>query len=221
VIPPPSPAAPGRIYLVDRQDAAQTVVAHFLPAPRRDSPDYFALQLANGVWGGSASSRLDMNLREEKGYSYGVFSGLVLYREAGQWLASGGVQTNKTKESVAEFDKELKAIAGARPISQEEFDAQKARIVRGYAQQFEALSRVAAQIADLWTEGLPMTELQREYDETSKVTLEAARAAAGKYARPEKAALLLVGDRAKIEPGVKELNVGEIVLLDEEGKPKR
>ncbi len=218
-IPAASPAAPGKIYLVDRQDAAQTVVAQLLPAPRRDSPDYFALQLANAVWGGSASSRLDMNLREEKGYSYGIFSGLFLYREAGQWSASGGVQTNRTKESIAEFDKELKAIAGPRPISQEEFDAQRARMVRGYAQQFESLSRVAGQIADLWTEGLPMSELQREYDETAKVTLEAARAAAGKYARPERAMLLLVGDRAKIEPGLKELGVGEIVLLDAEGKP--
>src|SRR5262249_54403668 len=64
-IAPPLPAAAGKTYLVDRQDAAQTVVAQFLPAPRRDSPDYYALQLANGVWGGSASSRLDMNLREE------------------------------------------------------------------------------------------------------------------------------------------------------------
>ena len=220
-IPPPAPAPPGRIYLVDRQDAAQTVVAQFLPAPRRDSPDYYALELANGVWGGSASSRLDMNLREEKGYSYGIFSGLFLHREAGEWSAGGGVQTNKTKESIAEFDKELKAIAGSKPISQEEFDAQKVRIVRGYAQQFESLARVVAQIADLWTEGLPTTELQHEYDETAKVTLEAARAAAQKYARPEKAALLLVGDRAKIEPGLKDLHLGEIVLLDAEGKPAK
>lgn len=66
-----------------------------------------------------------------------------------------------------------------------------------------------------------MTGLQREYDETAKMTLEAARAAVDKYARPEKAALLLVGDRAKIEPGLKELNLGEIVLLDAEGKPAR
>ena len=221
VIPPPSPAPAGRIYLVDRQDAAQTVVSQFLPAPRRQSPDYFALTLANGVWGGSASSRLDMNLREDKGYSYGIFSGLALYHEAGLWFAGGGVQTNRTKESVAEFDKEMRAVAGGKPISQEEFDFQKSRIVRGYAQQFESLSRVVEQVADLWTEELPMKELQRDYDETLKVTLEAARAAAQKYARPEKATLLLVGDRAKIEAGLREVNLGEIVLLDAEGKPAK
>jgi zinc protease len=221
VIPPPSPAPAGRIYLVDRQDAAQTVVSQFLPAPRRQSPDYFALTLADGVWGGSASSRLDMNLREDKGYSYGIFSGLALYHEAGLWFAGGGVQTNRTKESVAEFDKEMRAISGGKPISREEFDFQRSRIVRGYAQQFESLSRVVEQVADLWTEGLPMKELQRDYDETLKVTLETARAAAQKYARPERATLLLVGDRAKIEPGLREVNLGEIVLLDAEGKPAK
>lgn len=91
--------------------------------------------------------------------------------------------------------------------------------VRGYAQQFESLGRIAQQVADLWALGLTMAELQRESDETQKVTLEAARAAAKKYAMPERATVLLVGDRAKIEAGVRENNLGEIVLLDAEGKP--
>jgi zinc protease len=218
-IPTPSPAPPDRIYLVDRQDAAQTVVSQFLPAPRRDSPDYFALEVVNGVWGGSAGSRLGMNLREEKGYSYGIFSGIFSTREASLWVANGGVQTNKTKESIAEFDKEMRGIAGGKPITQEEFDGQRARIIRGYAQQFESLSPIVGQVAQLWTEGLPMAELQREYDEISKVTLEGARAAAVKHARPERAALLLVGDRAKVEAGLNELKLGAIVFLDAEGKP--
>jgi len=220
-LPPPSPAPGGRIYLIDRQDAAQTVVTQALAGLPRSSPDFYALTVADGVWGGGAASRLDMNLREDKGYSYGVFSVLRPFRGGGIWFSVGGVQTDKTKESVAEFENEMKAIAGGKPISLEEFEFQKSRLARGYAQQFESLSRVVGQVADLWAEGLPMTELQREYDETAKITLEAARAAAGKYAHPEKAALLLVGDRAKIEPGLKALGVGEIVLLDSEGKPLR
>ncbi len=220
-VPPASPSPGGRIYLVDRQDAAQTVVTQALPGLPRSAADYYALTVADGVWGGGAASRLDMNLREDKGYSYGVFSALRPFHATGIWYSVGGVQTDKTKESVAEFQKEMKAIGGEKPISQEEFEFQRSRIVRGYAQQFESLPRVIGQVADLWTEGLPMTELQREYDETAKMTLEAARAAAVKYARPEKAALVLVGDRAKIEPGLKELNAGEIVLLDAEGKPAR
>ncbi len=219
-IPPPSPAPAGRIYLVDRQDAAQTVVSQFLPAPARQTPDYYSLRLADSVWGGGGfGTRLNLNLRENKGYSYGVFSNLALYRAGGLWNAGGGVQTNKTKESLVEFDKELKGFAGTNPISESEFEDAKVKRVRGYAQQFESLGRIAQQVADLWALGLTMAELQRESDETQKVTLEAARAAAKKYAMPERATVLLVGDRAKIEAGVRENNLGEIVLLDAEGKP--
>jgi zinc protease len=222
-IPPPAPAAAaGKIYIVDRQDAAQTVVTQFLPAPARKTPDYYALNLADSVWGGGGfGTRLNLNLREDKGYSYGVFSNLALFSEGGLWYAGGGVQTNKTKESLVEFDKEMKGIAGTKPISETEFADAKVKRVRGYAQQFESLSRINEQIAELWSFGLPMEELQREYEETSKATLQAARAAADKYAEPEKATLLLVGDLAKIEPGVKELKMGEIVVLDAEGKPVR
>jgi zinc protease len=218
-IPAASPSPARIVYVVDRQDAAQTVIRQLLPAPKRQSPDFAALTLADAVWGGSASSRLDMNLREDKGYSYGVFSSLTLFREGGEWIALGGVQTNKTKESVAEFDKELKAIGGGRPITPEEFEFQKARILRGYAQGFETESQVAQQVMDLWALGLPMSELQGEYDEIAKTTPDQARAATTTWAKPDAARLLLVGDWAKIGPGLKELGV-EVVMLDDEGKPK-
>ena len=221
VIPPPSPApTSGRIYLVDRQDAAQTVVTQFLPAPARKTEDYAALRLADSVWGGGGfGTRLNLNLRQDKGYSYGVFSNLALFEGGGYWYAGGGVQTNKTKESIVEFDKELKGLAGARPITEEEFAGARSKRVRGYAQAFEALARINGQIADLWAERLPMTELQHEYDEAAKTTLAQASAAAQKYAKTDRAGLLLVGDRAKIESGVRELKLGEIVFLDAEGKP--
>jgi len=211
---------PNRVYIVDRPDAAQTVVAQWLPAPERTSPDYDALKLADAVWGGGGfGTRLNLNLREDKGYSYGVFSILALMTHAGAWSAAGGVQTNKTKESVLEFDRELKAIAGARPISEDEFKMARERRMRGYAQQFESLGRLAGQVADNWTLGLPPTELQREYDATVKATLAQALEAARKYARPDAASLLLVGDRSKIEPGIRELQLGEVVVLDVEGRP--
>ena len=218
-IPAASPAPARIVYVVDRQDAAQTVIRQLLPAPKRQSPDFAALTLADAVWGGSASSRLDLNLREDKGYSYGVFSDLTLFRDGGEWVALGGVQTNKTKESVAEFDKELKAIGGGKPITPEEFDFQKARILRGYAQGFETESQVAQHVLDLWTLGLSMSELQGEYDAIANTTLDQARAAALKWAKPETARLLLVGDWAKVGPGVKELGV-DVVMLDDEGRPR-
>ena len=218
-VPAPQPIGPGKVYLVNRPDAAQTAVAWVLPGPARTSSDYYALTLANTVWGGAAGARLGMNLREDKGYSYGVFSFPALNAKYGMWRAFGGVQTNKTKESVVEFEKELKFIAGDKPVSDKELvDARNTR-VRGYAQQFESMSEVAGQIEELWNYGLPLTELQREPDELQKTSLDSVNAAAQKYARPSGASLLLVGDASKIESGIRELNLGEIVMLDAEGNP--
>ena len=218
-IPAPQPIGPGKVFLVNRPDAAQTDVAEVLPAPARSSSDYYALNLANAVWGGQAGARLGMNLREDKGYSYGVFSFPAFNSKYSMWRAFGGVQTNKTKESVIEFQKELKFIAGEKPVSDKELtDARNSRI-RGYAQQFESMNRVAGQIEALWNFGLPMSELQREPEELQKASLESVNTAAQKYAKPSGASLLLVGDLSKIEPGIRELNLGEIVLLDPEGSP--
>jgi zinc protease len=172
------------------------------------------------VWGGGGfGTRLNMNLREDKGYSYGVFSNLVQMREAGIWYAAGPVQTDKTSESVAEFDKEMKAIAGAKAITEDEFAAAKQTKVRGFAQQFESYTRVGDQIERLWAVGLPMSELQAEYDAVAKVTLPATLAAAKLHARPDRASMILVGDRAKIDGKVRDLKLGEIVLVDAEGRP--
>ncbi|MCG3156027.1 MAG: hypothetical protein DKINENOH_02635 [bacterium] len=219
-IPAPKPMGTGKIYVVDRQDAAQTVVTQILPAPNRKAPDYYALRLTDAVWGGGGfGTRLNLNLRENKGYSYGVFSNLALLSQAGSWWANGGVQTNKTKESVAEFLAELQNLSGAKPISEQELEDAKATRIRGYAQQFESHGRIAGQIADLWAAGMPITELQRESDESAKATLAEVNAAAQKYAAPGQATLLLVGDVAKIEAGLRELNAGDLVVLNSEGKP--
>ncbi len=218
-IPAPKPVGPGKVYLVDRQDAAQTVVMQILPGAPRKTEDYYAIQLADAVWGGGFGTRLNLNLREDKGYSYGVFSFPVFYSEYGAWQSSGGVQTNKTTESVTEFVKELKFLAGEKPITEKELLNAKANRIRGYAQQFESVGRVADEIAELWAYGLPMSELQRETTELERATLPAVNAAAKKYAVPAQTMMLLVGDRSKIEAGVRDLKVGDVVILDAEGKP--
>ncbi len=216
-IPAANPAAKGKIYMVDRQDAAQTIVNHILPAPKRKNADYYSLTLANAVYGGGFGTRLNLNLREDKGYSYGVFAFPQQYAEDGVWIASGGVQTDKTKESVVEFMKELKGFAGERPISKEELEVARLGKIRGYAQQFESYGRIGGQITSLWLNGLPLNELQNEPDEWAKLGLAAVNATAAKYAKPEGTMLLLVGDKAKIEAGIRDLNYGEIIFLDAEG----
>jgi zinc protease len=218
VIPEPRPVGPGKVYIVDRQDAAQTMVGLILPAPKRKTEDYYALRLVNSVWGGAFQSRLNLNLREDKGYSYGSFAYVVQHSTAGVWFASGGVQTDKTKESVTEFVNELKDVAGKRPISAQELADAKSNRVRGYSQQFESLSRIGGQVRNLWVWDLPMSELQQEAEETEKTTLAEVNDAAKKYAVPGQCAILLVGDRSKIEAGVRDLKLGEIVVLDAEGE---
>jgi zinc protease len=218
-VPPPQPIGPGKVFMVNRPDAAQTVVAELLPGPARSAPDYYALTLADAVWGGAAGARLGTNLREQHGYSYGVFSFPRTYTKFGLWRASGGVQTNKTKDSLVEFAKELRFIAGEKPVSEKELTDAKHERIRGYAQQFEAMGRVADQVTSLWVMGMPFTELQREPEELQEATLDSVNAAARKYAAPTGATLLLVGDLSKIESGVRELNLGEVVILDAEGRP--
>ncbi|MFZ2492446.1 MAG: pitrilysin family protein [Thermoanaerobaculia bacterium] len=218
-IPAPAPAQAGKIYVVDRPDAAQTVVSQALLAPARKSDDYYALALADAVWGGGGfGTRLNLNLREDKGYSYGVFSNQALYTHGGAWWASGGVQTNKTKESIVEFLKEMDAIAGQRPVTADELGNAKLTRVRGYAQQFESLGRIAGQVATLWAMDLPLSELQNEPQAITAASLDAVNAAAKRYAVPSKATLLLVGDVSKIQGGLEELKAGDLVVLDAEGK---
>ncbi|HYO46275.1 MAG TPA: pitrilysin family protein [Gemmatimonadota bacterium] len=217
-IPEPAPMDPRKVYVVDRQDAAQTVIAQILPGPPRRTEDHYLLQVADAVWGGGFGTRLNLNLREDKGYSYGVFSFPTHFSKFGMWMAVGGVQTDRTRESVVEFVAELKNLAGERPISEEELAHAKANRVRGYAQNFEALRDVATQVAELWTAGLPMTEFQRAVEELGSAELALVNATAQKYALPEQARLLLVGDLSKMG-GVLELGLGELVVLDVEGRP--
>jgi zinc protease len=215
-IPAAQPAAAGTIYLVDRQDAAQSVLSQFLPAPARGGDDFDALQMTDEIWGASAGSRLNTKLRQEKGYAYGAFSNLAQYAGGGLWWGGGGVQTDKTKESVAELLSELAGLAGARPMAEKEYAESRLRRVRGYAQRFESFSRVADEVAALWVVGEPMSELQGQVDRIAALDRTTAQAAAAKWARPEAASIVAVGDRAKIEAGLRE--VGEVVVVDSEGK---
>lgn len=218
-VPAIRPMPTGKVYMIDKPGAAQTVVAHVLKGIERRSPDYYPLTLANTVYGGGFGTRLNLNLREDKGWSYGVFAFPQHFLKAGLWVASGGVQTNKTKESVAEFMKELRYIAGEKPISEAEFANAKQSKIRGYAQQFEAYGRITGQIADLWLAGLPMTTLQAETDEIGKLQIGPVNAVAAKYAAVPGTSIVLVGDLNVIQAGIRELNLGEIVILDVEGKP--
>ena len=195
------------------------VVSQILPAPERKNDIYYALSLADAVYGsGGFGTRLNLNLREDKGYTYGVRSGIQSLSECGIWIAGGGVQGNKTKESMIEFLNELDNLGGKKPISENELNAARTTRLRGYAQRFESLNAIAMRVGDLWTQNLPMTEFQKELDETQKLSLDAVNKAAQSLVKRDKAFFVLVGDLKKIKAGLEELKAGEIVVLDKEGK---
>jgi zinc protease len=219
-IPPPSPAAPGHVYLVDRQSASQTYMRQVLPGVSRSSSDYYAIELADAVWGGAGfATRLNLNLREDKGYSYGIFSWPNYQSEGGMWSAGGGVQSDKTRESIAEMMSELKGISSTKPITSEELERSRELRLRSFSQEFETAGSVGNKILDAWSYGLPMSEIGREPIELKRTELDAVNAAARRYLDPSKALYVLVGDRNTVEPTLRDLGAGDVIVLDNDGNP--
>jgi zinc protease len=216
-IPPPTPAARGKIVIADRPDSTQTTVVQLLSAPRERGEDFFAWQLASDVFGGNLAGRLYANLRQDKGYSYGVSSFTWTLSRGLAWIAEGPVQADKTRESVIEFVKELKGIAGTRPISTKELEDARLADIRNYAAGFATNDDIAWRVADLWSLRWPMEELQRTPEELAKATLTDVQAAARRYAVPSESGIILIGDRHKIESGVRALKLGEVIVVDGDG----
>jgi zinc protease len=218
-IPPPAPIARGKIVLVDRPGAAQSNVVHVYSAPLRKEDDYYAWRLASDVLGAGASGRLYRNLRQDKGYSYGPSSQVAIYSGAMAWNAYAPVQGDKTRETVAELLAELKGIAGARAVTAKELEDARMAWIRNYPANFATNADVAFRVGDLWGRRWPMTTIAEEPAQLRRATLPQVQAAAARYAVPASAGLLLLGDRDKIEPGLRALGTGDIVHLDVEGNP--
>jgi zinc protease len=217
-LPEAKPLDKAGIYLVDRSGAAQSVVAIGQIGVPRDSPDYFPLQVMNSILGGQFSARVNMNLREDKGYTYGARTGLSYRRGAGPFTASADVQTAVTKESVAEFIKEIKGIRGDIPVTQAELEYNKQSLIRAYPRGFETVGQISNQLSNLVIYDLPDSYFNEFISKINAVTLEDVNRVANKYLTPDKMAIVIVGDRKVIEPGLKELNY-PINFLDTEGNP--
>jgi zinc protease len=206
------------IYLVDRPNSAQSVVSIGQVGVDRMNPDYYAITVMNTILGGGFTSRINMNLREDKGYTYGARSGFVFRRGAGPFSAGGDIQTAVTKEAIAEFMKELNDIRGGRPVTQKELDYNKQSLIRRYPAGFETVGAISNQLANLVTYGLPDSYFNDYISKINAVTVADVDRVAKKYLDPSKMAIVVVGDRKVIEPGLKELGYG-ITILDTEGKP--
>ena len=118
------------IFLVDKPGAAQSTFAFGKPGPARNTPDYFALQVMNTMLGGMFQSRLNANIREEKGYSYGVSSNFAYGKGPGAFRTGGDIVTEKSDAALIEFMKELRGILGARPVTDEELTVAKEALIQ-------------------------------------------------------------------------------------------
>ena len=212
--------APG-IYIVDKPGAAQSVISVGQIGVARDNPDYFPLQVMNSILGGQFSARVNMNLREDKGYTYGARSGFSFRRGAGPFSASADVKTAVTKESVMEFMKELNGIRGTIPVTKAELEYNKQSIIRRFPRTFETVGQISGGLAELYVYNLSPSYYNDYIQKVNAVTVEDVNRVANKYLTPDKMAIVIVGDKATIEPKLKEIDVwGEkLLFLDTEGNP--
>ncbi|HZW33625.1 MAG TPA: pitrilysin family protein [Isosphaeraceae bacterium] len=218
----PLPAPPqGRpVSLIDKPAAAQSVLTVGRIGAARKSPDFSALTVLNAILGGQFASRINRNLREEKGYSYGADSSFSFDRGPGPFEARATVETSVTKESLVELFKELTDIAGSRPVTDAELAFAKERLILGFPSRFETTFGVAGHVANLVAYDLPDDELDRYQARIEALTRADIDRVAKQYITPESMTILIVGDRAQVEGPLKSLPwIKAIRRLDAEGNP--
>ncbi|MDA0262895.1 MAG: pitrilysin family protein [Chloroflexi bacterium] len=200
------------LYLVDRPGAPQSVIRTLHTTIPRSHPDYLGLTLMNYAFGGQFSARLNQNLRQDKGYSYGYQSNIQWFRGPSLMLAGGSVQTEVTKESVFETLKEFNEVRGSRPITQEELDNSKAGILRSFPANFERPGAVMGQILQMVQFDLPDDYLQNVRGNMEAITLDEVHRITQELVRPDELKILVVGDRQQIETGLRELDLPTVIL---------
>jgi zinc protease len=217
-----SPALPQRsertIYLVDRPGSAQSNIVIVNEAITRTSPDYFPLLLMHTILGANASSRLFMNLREHKGYTYGAYSNLDARKLAGTFRATAEVRTAVTGASLHEFFYELDRIRNE-AVSQEEITNAKSYLTGVFPIRIETQDGLIDQLVNNKMFGLPDDYLRTYRERVSAVTTDEILAVAEKYVTPDSAAIVIVGDAAEINEQIKPYSE-KIEVYDTDGDRK-
>lgn len=206
------PQVEGRtVYLVDKPGAAQSVIRIGRIGAPRSTDDYYALTVLNTVLGGSFTSRLNQNLREDKGYTYGARSAFDFRPAAGPFLAYAAVQTDVTGPALAEFMKELEAIRT--PIPADELERAKNYVALQYPRRFQTVRQVAGELGELVAYDLPESTLTAFTERIQAVTAADVQRVAHQYVDPDHLAIVVVGDRAAVEAQIDALGLGTVELL--------
>lgn len=215
---PPLPR-PMSIYLVDKPGAAQSVVALGNPGPPRSTRDYYALQVMNVILGGQFQSRLNFNIREQKGYSYGVRSSFAYGKGPGAFRTGGDIVTAKTDAALIEFMNELRGIQGSRPVTDEELQTAKDALIQRLPATFGSVGGISSALTTLLLEGLPDDYYENYQKAIAAVTKEDVVRVARRHIDLDHLNIIIVGDRAMIEAPLDATGIAPIVALDMEGDP--
>jgi zinc protease len=215
-----TPKPSNEVYILDRPGAEQTLIISGQLAPPKQYANEFALQSFNDAFGGAFVSRLNMNLREDKHWSYGAGAFVNDARGQRLWIAYAPVQTDKTKESLQEVVKELRDITTSRPVTPAELADALNRQTLTLAGRWETGLNIINALMEITEFGLPEDYYATYAQRVRAVTPEAVAATVKEVMRPDAQVWVVVGDRAKIEQRVRSLNLGDVRFIDADGRPK-
>ena len=206
-----------RVIIVDKPGAPQTQLRVAGIGAARSSPDFRALQVMNTALGGLFSSRINMNLREQHGYSYGAYSAFVFRRGAGPFLVSGGVRTDVTAPAVTEIFNEIAGMI-EEPIPEEELQKAKDSMAYSLPGAFETSRNAVNNFSNIFVYDLGLDYYTRYARQVNAITAEQALDVARRYLVPERLVVIAVGDRAAIEEDLRNLSLGTVEFWDAEGQ---
>jgi zinc protease len=205
------------IYLVDKPQAAQSEIRIGEVGLARSTPDYFPVLVMNTVLGGSFNSRLNWNLREQKGYTYGTGSQFQFRKGRGPFSTFGGFKTSVTDSSITETLKEIRLLQ-SEEVAGGDLELAKEFLTRSLPRTFETPRQIASQMATLVLYGLPDDYFDTYIQNVEKVTAQDVRRVAEQHLSPDNMTVVVVGDVAAIRSGLEKLNRGPVALCDSEGQ---
>jgi zinc protease len=215
-----APARNGpRLILVDRPNSPQTLILAGRATTGANAPDVIAQEVMNDTLGGLFSARVNMNLREAKGWSYGSYTFFQNARGPRPWLIYAPVQTDKTREALVELRREFSDIVERRPITAEEFERARVQSIRSLPGSFETASNVLGALTQASANGRPLDWTPSLPARYRALTLAEAQASAREIVRGNDLVWVVVGDRAQIEAGIRSLNIAPLEIWDVNGRP--
>lgn len=206
-----------QVYIIDRPGSEQSIIFAGNLAPAVGDGNEIAVETMNEIIGGSFTSRINMNLREDKAWAYGAFTMLLDTKAQRPFIAYAPVQTDKTMESMAEIKRELTEYLGDNPATEEEIDKVKSNNTLSLPGRWETAAAVLRDIGEIVTYDLPDDYWDTYADKVRNVSGEQIAEAAAAVIKPDNLIWVVVGDREKIESRIRELEFGEITLLDQDG----